>query len=486
MKALQTLGFNSPTQIQQAVIPTALLGKDICACAVTGSGKTLSFMIPTVERLIYKPKYPQVTRVLVMTPTRELAAQICKVTRDITQFTQIQTCLCAGGFDIRSQEASLRLGPDICIATPGRLIDHLHNTPSFNLETVEILILDEADRMLDEYFAEQIKEIMRLCSKTRQTMLFSATMTDKVDDLVNVSLNRPVKIFINQNVEVTPQLKQEFIRLRDNSERHRDAVLASLITRKFQDRVIVFVKTKIDCHRLCMLLNMLDIQAAELHGGLSQTQRLEKLNEFKDEKLNVLVATDLASRGLDIANVNTVINYAMPMSFKHYIHRVGRTARAGKSGRSISMVAENDRWLVKEIIKSSAIPVKSRVIPSEVIQVYKDKVEQLSAKIVEKFKEEQAEKLMDKAESQINHAQKKIKGGKKEEPKMKRTWLANVEYKFGAKEKRDEQRKLKKRKRNDNGNGKSNGGHSDDDDDFNLSGKKGKFAISKTKRTFKK
>ena len=226
MKALNDATFVKPTEVQSAVIPIALLGKDICACAITGSGKTLAFMVPTLERLLYKPKYPQVTRVLVLTPTRELAAQICKVTRDLALYTNIQICLCAGGFDIKAQEAALRLGPDICIATPGRLIDHLHNTPSFNLDTVEILILDEADRMLDEYFAEQLKEIMRLCSKTRQTMLFSATMTDKVDDLVRVSLNKPVKLFINDNTEITPHLKQEFVRVRDYSDLNKQAIVA--------------------------------------------------------------------------------------------------------------------------------------------------------------------------------------------------------------------------------------------------------------------
>lgn len=225
-KALNQMGLTIPTKIQSAAIPTALMGKDICACAVTGSGKTLAFMLPALERLLYKPKFPQVTRVLVLTPTRELAVQICKVTRELSQFTNINTCLCAGGFDIKTQEASLRLGPDICIATPGRLIDHLHNTPCFNLETVEILILDEADRMLDECFAEQLKEVMRLCSKTHQTMLFSATMTDTVEDLVKMSLKRPVKIFLNQNVDVTPLLKQEFVRLRDSTDRNREVILA--------------------------------------------------------------------------------------------------------------------------------------------------------------------------------------------------------------------------------------------------------------------
>ena len=151
-KALNKLEFTQPTTIQSSAIPIALLGKDICACAVTGSGKTVAFMLPTLERLLYKPKFPQVTRVLVLTPTRELAEQICKVTRLLAQFTSINTCLCAGGFDIKAQEASLRLGPDICVATPGRLIDHLHNTPCFNLETVEILILDEAGLQLFSKF----------------------------------------------------------------------------------------------------------------------------------------------------------------------------------------------------------------------------------------------------------------------------------------------------------------------------------------------
>lgn len=220
------MGITQPTPIQTAAVPTGLMGKDICACAVTGSGKTLAFMIPTVERLLYKPKIPQRTRVLALTPTRELAVQICKVTRELAQFTQLNVCLCAGGFDLKTQEAALRLAPDIVIATPGRLIDHLHNTPCFNLDTVEVLILDEADRMLDEHFAEQLKEVMRLCSPIHQTMLFSATMTDKVEDLVRLSLKRPVKIFINENVDVTPQLKQEFVRLRDTSEANKEAILA--------------------------------------------------------------------------------------------------------------------------------------------------------------------------------------------------------------------------------------------------------------------
>lgn len=445
IKALNQMGMTKPTDIQSAAIPTALMGKDICACAVTGSGKTLGFMLPTLERLLYKPKFPQVTRVLVLTPTRELAAQICKVTRDLSQFTSINTVLCAGGFDIKSQEASLRLGPDICIATPGRLIDHLHNTPCFNLETVEILILDEADRMLDECFAQQLKEVMRLCSKTHQTMLFSATMTDTVEELVRLSLKRPVRIFLNQNVDVTPLLKQEFVRLRDSSERSRETILAALVQRKFNDKCIVFVRTKSDCHRICLLLNLLDIQAGELHGSLSQTQRLEKLNEFKEDKINVLVATDLASRGLDIANVRTVINFSMPMTFKHYIHRVGRTARAKNSGRSISLVAEADRWLVKEIVKSSKEPVKCRVIPSDVVQFYRQKIDEARVKLEERLNEEKGEKMMEQMEKDLQRARSKI-GGEcaKANGAPKRSWLKGVDYKNGGLI--SENKKLKKSK----------------------------------------
>ena len=224
----------------------------------------------------------------------------------------------------------LRKNPDVVIATPGRLVDHIKNTPSFTLETVECLILDEADRLLDECFLDQMKEIVKSCAPKRQTMLFSATMTDQVNELALVSLKSPVKIFVDSNKAVAFNLRQEFLRIRSGLESKQEAILAALLTRTFTDHVIVFIRTKQQCQRMHIILGLLGLRAAQLHGNMSQAQRLQSLKQFKDEEIDILLTTDVAARGLDISGVQTVINFQLPDTLEHYIHRVGRTARAGK------------------------------------------------------------------------------------------------------------------------------------------------------------
>ncbi|KAL6080339.1 hypothetical protein STEG23_036310 [Scotinomys teguina] len=428
LKAITAMGFKQPTPIQKACIPVGLLGKDICACAATGTGKTAAFALPVLERLIYKPRQAAVTRVLVLVPTRELGIQVHSVTKQLAQFCSITTCLAVGGLDVKSQEAALRAAPDILIATPGRLIDHLHNCPSFHLSSIEVLILDEADRMLDEYFEEQMKEIIRMCSHHRQTMLFSATMTDEVKDLASVSLKNPVRIFVNSNTDVAPFLRQEFIRIRPNREGDREAIVSALLMRTFTDHVMLFTQTKKQAHRMHILLGLLGLQVGELHGNLSQTQRLEALRRFKDEQIDILVATDVAARGLDIEGVKTVINFTMPNTVKHYVHRVGRTARAGRAGRSVSLVGEEERKMLKEIVKAAKAPVKARIIPQDVILKFRDKIEKMEKDVYAVLRLEAEEREMQQSEAQIDTAKRLLgKGKETADQEPERSWFQTKE-----------------------------------------------------------
>jgi ATP-dependent RNA helicase DDX27 len=326
--------------------------------------------------------------------------------------------------DSKSQEAALRNQPDVIIATPGRLVDHLLNAPTFNLQTVEILILDEADRMLDEHFMEQMNEIIKLCPQTRQTMLFSATMTDNVQELVRLSLNKPVKLFVDSNIDVADNLQQEFVRIRQKMEDSRPAVITALCCRSFKEQCLVFFQTKRLCHRMRVVFGLLGLKVEELHGSLSQIQRLEALQKFKDGEVDYLLATDLAARGLDITGVKTVVNYSMPSTLKQYIHRVGRTARAGRAGLSVTLVGEKERKVLKEVVKQAKCPVKSRVVPSEVIAKYRKKVEDLEEEVKEILKEEEEDKQMRLSEMEISKAQNMIDHEKEIFSRPARAWIA--------------------------------------------------------------
>jgi len=418
LKAIEVLKFVHPTPIQAATIPTVLLGRDVCGCAATGTGKTAAYMLPVLERLLYRPVASAVTRVLVLVPTRELGVQVYQVTRQLAQFTSVEVALSVGGLDLKTQENLLRKNPDIVIATPGRLIDHVKNTPTFGLENIEVLILDEADRMLDQCFLEQMKEIVKSCARTRQTLLFSATMTEEVEQLATVSLNRPVKVFVDSNKVVAWNLRQEFVRVRPGHEDDRESLLAALVCRTFRDHTMVFIQTKAQCHRLHIVLGLLGVRVGELHGNLSQQQRLETLQKFKEDQIDVLLATDVAARGLDIRGVKTVINFTMPTTLEHYIHRVGRTARAGKVGRSVSMAGEGERKMVREIIKRARDPVKSRTIGIDILEKYKVKLKKIADDVTKIEEEEKAEKEIAKLENRAGKLQNRLNGEEDD-----RTWF---------------------------------------------------------------
>lgn len=257
---------------------------------------------------------------------------------------------------MKSQEADLRSRPDIVIATPGRLIDHIRNSASFSLDALDILVIDEADRILSEGFSDELTEIIKSCPRSRQTMLFSATMTDSVDELVRVSLEKPVRLFVDPKRTTARGLIQEFVRVRAGKEAERSAMLVTLCRRTFKRRVIVFLRSKKLAHQMRIVFSLLGMKCEELHGDLSQEQvcrnilhlimvymrltcirkRLRALQLFRDDAVDFLMATDLASRGLDIKGVETVINYDMPTQLAQYLHRVGRTARAGRGGRWVT------------------------------------------------------------------------------------------------------------------------------------------------------
>ncbi|XP_055327226.1 probable ATP-dependent RNA helicase DDX27 [Paramacrobiotus metropolitanus] len=410
LKAISDMNFSSPTPIQASAIPVALLGRDLCACSRTGTGKTAAYMLPILERLHYKPRADVATRVLVLVPTRELGAQVYSVTKDLIKYfpDYIQVALAVGGLDMKKQEKELREKPDIVIATPGRLLDHLQNTPSFGLQQVEILVLDEADRMLDEYFAEQMGEIIKMCAATRQSMLFSATLTEEVEKLAAVSLNDPVRLFVDESASVAAALRQEFVRVRE--ENTREALVLALLCRNFTERTLVFIPTKVQVHRFYLILKLFKMKAAELHGNLSQMQRLAALEEFKESRVDILLATDVAARGLDIPFVKTVINLSLPKTLEQYIHRVGRTARAGRVGRSVSLVGENERKLLKIIVKNARLPVQNRIIPPEVISSYVSKLQAMEKDIEELMKTEKAEKTLAQVASDINKAERQLSG----------------------------------------------------------------------------
>lgn len=439
LKGLAQLGYTKPSPIQSASIPISLLGKDIVAGAVTGSGKTAAYMIPIIERLLYKPTKVASTRVVVLTPTRELAIQVGDVGKKIGRFVNnLNFGLAVGGLNLRQQEQQLKTRPDIVIATPGRLIDHIRNSASFSIDSLEVLVIDEADRMLEEGFQAELTEILSLIPKhKRQTLLFSATMNTKIQDLIQLSLDKPVRIMIDPPKSAATKLVQEFIRIRKR-EHLKPALLFHLLKildPNQQSRIVVFVARKETAHRLRVIIGLLGMKVSELHGSLTQEQRLQSVNDFKNLTVPVLVCTDLAARGLDIPKIEIVINFDMPKSHEIYLHRVGRTARAGREGKSITFVGEStqDRSIVKASIKSleeaeakENKPVGkavSRNVDWKEVENLNKIVEAKESTIEEVLQEEKEEKEILQAELQLAKASNLVKYEKEIQSRPKRTWF---------------------------------------------------------------
>jgi len=453
LRAINDLGWAAPTPVQAASILPAVGGKDLLVNAVTGSGKTGAFMLPILERLLYRPKRVPLSRVLVLLPTRELAAQCLEVSQHLSKYTDIRICLVVGGLSEKVQEQELRNKPDIILATPGRLIDHLRNSANVHLEDIEILVLDEADRLLDCGFAEELREIIKETPKGRQTLLFSATLTENVIDLVNLSLQDPHRIKIDAYESIVDNLQQEFIRIRDggasarrhlddagkssrdkDSEREREAIILALCKRSFHNKTIIFMQSKLQCHRMSIIFGLAKLRAAELQGNMTQTQRLESLELFRSGQVDYLLCTDLASRGLDIPGVETVLNMSMPRELRQYIHRVGRTARAGRSGRAVTLVGEGQRAALKELVKKAKDVVHSRVVPPEVVQRYRALVREMEGDIRGVFDQEAEEKAARLAEMEANKLSNTMRFEEEIHARPAKTWFQTPAEKAKAKE----------------------------------------------------
>ncbi len=347
LKAVKTKGYTAPTPIQTKAIPIILNGRDIFACAQTGTGKTDAFALPLVEILSQKNDNGSSPRALVLTPTRELALQVGKSIKGYARIVSMRCTVVYGGVRIESQINRLKRGIDILVATPGRLLD-LAGQRHLNLSRIEFLVFDEADRMLDLGFSEEISKILDLVPIERRTMLFSATYTQQIRDLAGRMLQAPEYIEVTPNNTAAESVVQK-VYLVDRSNKR--AILIHLITRGNWSRILVFTRTKHGANKLTDKLVAHGIRAAALHGNQSQSLRIRTLEEFKNGEIHTLVATDLAARGLDISNLPYVVNYDMPGIPEDYVHRIGRTGRAGVNGIAVSLVSPHETQHLQAIEK---------------------------------------------------------------------------------------------------------------------------------------
>jgi ATP-dependent RNA helicase RhlE len=361
LKALVAEGYETPTPIQAQTIPLALEGRDVCGIAQTGTGKTAAFALPILHRLSQNPgpKAPKSCRVLVLSPTRELAGQIADSFRVYGRNLRLTTSVVFGGVPIGKQERELSGGVDVLVATPGRLLD-LIDRKSLTLRDVEILVLDEADQMLDLGFIHALKRIVKLLPAKRQSLFFSATMPKTISSLADDFLRDPAKVAVTPVATTAERVEQSVMFV---STGRKQALLEIVLRDESVDRVLVFTRTKHGADKVVRSLDKAGIVGAAIHGNKSQPQRERALAAFRDGTCRVLVATDIAARGIDVEGVTHVINYDVPNVPESYVHRIGRTARAGATGVALSFCNDEERAYLKDIEKLTRLSVPVAKLP---------------------------------------------------------------------------------------------------------------------------
>ncbi len=357
LRGLKDLGYARPTQIQTDAIPPAMEGRDLLACAMTGSGKTAAFLLPILHHLMSRPR--GATRALVITPTRELAAQILEDLNDLAVHTPITGAAVYGGVGMGPQEHAFRSGVDVLIATPGRLMDHFKQ-PYAKLAQLEYLVLDEADRMLDMGFLPEIRKIMRHLPAKRQTLFFSATMPPPIAQLTREMLRNPVTLNVERQSAPAVGITQAVYPVKQEL---KSALLLALLERGDMSQALVFTRTKHRANRLSEFLVKRGIKAERIHGNRSQAQRTAALDGFKRGKHRVLVATDIAARGIDVEALGHVVNFDVPGVPEDYIHRVGRTARAEATGEAFTMVSPEEEGELRGIERAIGKRLPRVVLP---------------------------------------------------------------------------------------------------------------------------
>lgn len=361
LKALASKGYSDPTPIQRQSIPPLLHGRDLCGIAQTGTGKTAAFALPSLQYFMNNPKPRPLTgcRMLVLSPTRELASQIATSFRDYGRFLQLSVETVFGGVPVGRQISKLRAGVDILVATPGRLLD-LIDQRALTLKDIEIFVLDEADQMLDLGFIHALKRIDKLLPRKRQTLFFSATMPKTIAELGDRFLTDPVKVAVTPVASTAERVKQFAIHI---NQAEKQALLTLTLQAEPIDRALVFTRTKHGADKVVKHLHAAGIGCAAIHGNKSQPQRTQALQAFRSGEIKILVATDIAARGIDVSGVSHVFNFELPNVPEQYVHRIGRTARAGREGIAVSFVAEDERPYLRAIERLTRVRLDPMPLP---------------------------------------------------------------------------------------------------------------------------